>query len=58
MKLLNKLWIFPNLFNNRFLKNGDFVNDYPKFISYIKEKVINCKQEYLGFEGKNKVLFN
>lgn len=50
--------VFPNLFNKRFLNNGNFVSDYPKFINYLKEKIPLCKEEYMNFEGKNKVLFN
>jgi hypothetical protein len=49
--------VFPTFFNNRYLKNGDFVSDYPKYINYILEKLEKYKIFYLEITGRNKVIY-
>lgn len=49
--------VFPKIFTNRFLANGDFVNDYPKYVKFIQEKVPNHKTDFLEIIGRNKIIY-
>lgn len=50
--------VFPTLFKERRLKNGDPVVLYHDFLTYLKEKIGDgVEMDHLKMEGKNKVLF-
>lgn len=49
--------VFPNLFNNRYLKNGEFVSDYPKYVNFITENLEKYKIFHLEITGRNKVIY-
>lgn len=50
--------VFPTLFKDRKLKNGDGVVLYHEFLTYLKEKIGDgVEMDHLKIEGKNKVLF-
>jgi hypothetical protein len=49
--------VFPKYFTKRFLKSGEFVSDFPKFVKYLEEKIGNSLTHFLNFEGRNRVLY-
>lgn len=49
--------VFPKVFNERYLNNGEFVCDYPKYIKFIQEKVPENKIEFLEIVGRNKIIY-
>jgi hypothetical protein len=49
--------VFPTLFSDRILKNGEKVVEYPELISYIMEYVPDAKIDFLNIEGRNKVIY-
>jgi hypothetical protein len=49
--------VFNRLFPERRTKDGQEVVTYPEFITYLMEKDPRIEFEYLGCEGRNKVLF-
>jgi len=49
--------VFPKIFTGRFLKNGEFVSDYPKYIKFIQEKVPEHKVHFLEIVGRNKIIY-
>ena len=49
--------VFPKIFVNRFLKNGEFVSDYPKYIKFIEEKIPEYKVDFLEIIGRNKIIY-
>ncbi len=49
--------VFPKIFTERFLTNGEFVSDYPKYIKFIQEKVPDHKVDFLEIVGRNKIIY-
>ncbi len=49
--------VFPKIFTERYLKNGEFVCDYPKYIKFIQEKVPDHQMDFLEIVGRNKIIY-
>lgn len=49
--------VFAHIFPDRRLKNGAEPRTFEAFCSYLKEKNENINEDYLGFRGRDKVLY-
>jgi hypothetical protein len=49
--------VFPTLFYDRILKNGEKVVEYTHLISFILEYVPDANIDFLNIEGRNKVIY-
>jgi hypothetical protein len=49
--------VFPTLFFDRNLKNGEKVVEYTHLISFILEYVPDANIDFLNIEGRNKVIY-
>lgn len=61
--VLKKPWavvpccVFPTLFPDRKLKNGNSVTVTSEFCDYLQEKVPEAQTHYLAIQGRNKVIY-